>query len=56
MTPSFYIDKFRKYGKTYGRYEGPSPIVVTKDPELMKSVLVKNFDSFQAVLELPVSV
>ena len=35
-----------KYGKTYGRYDGVTPVVVTIDPEIIKSVLVKNFDSF----------
>ncbi len=45
-----YQEKFRRLGaKTYGRYEGVRPVVVTMDPEVMKSVLVKNFDCFTDV-------
>ncbi len=41
--------------KTYGRYDGPQPVIVTKDPEIVKSVLVKNFDSFHQTLNFSVS-
>ena len=37
---------FKKYGKTFGRYDGICPVVMTIDPEIIKNVLVKNFDSF----------
>lgn len=43
------LTKFKKYGKTYGRYDGVKPVIVTKDLEIMKSVLVKNFDSFHEI-------
>ncbi len=43
-------DKFRKFGtKTYGKYDGIIPTVVTIDPEIIKNVLVKNFESFSDV-------
>ena len=52
----FHTNKFKKFGtKTYGCYTGTTPAIVTIDPELLKSVLVKNFDSFPAALDLPVS-
>ena len=44
----------KKHGKTYVKYEGVHPTLVTIDPELIKLVLVKNFDSFSDVLELQV--
>ena len=45
------LDKFRELGtKTYGRYDGIVPTIVTMDPEVLKSVLVKNFESFTDIL------
>ena len=53
----FFLNKFKKFGtKTYGCYSGPIPAIVTIDPELLKSVLVKNFDSFPAAIDIPVSI
>ena len=40
------MDKFRRYGKTYGRYNCAVPCIVTMDTELIKSVTVRNFDCF----------
>ncbi len=40
-------DKFRQLGtRTYGRYDGVQPVITTMDPDVMKSVVVKEFDSF----------
>ena len=45
-----FLDKFRQFGtKTFGRYDGIVPCLVTIDPDLVKSVLVKNFDNFSDV-------
>ena len=53
----FYLNKFKKFGtKTYGCYTGPTPTIVTIDPELVKSVMIKNFDSFPAAMDVPVSI
>jgi len=35
-----------KYGPTFIHYIGIKPMVVTEDPEIIKSIMVKNFDSF----------
>ena len=53
----FYLRKFKEFGsKTYGCYTGPTPTIVTIDPELVKSVMIKNFDSFPAAMDVPVSI
>ena len=45
----------KKLGKTFGRYEGIMPVISTIDPEIIKSVMVKNFDSFTDIFEMDVS-
>ena len=49
---SYYLSKFKKYGLTYGRYEGIAPVVCTIDPEIIKSVTMKNGDSFQETFKI----
>ena len=49
-----YTDKVKKFGKTYGRYNGTQPTLVTIDPELVKSIIVKNFDSLHGIIDIPV--
>ena len=51
----FYLKKVKKYGKSYFRYNGIHPTLVTSDPEMIKSILIKNFDSFSEIIELDVS-
>ncbi len=36
----------KKYGKTYGSFEGRRPVLVTRDPELMKQIFVKEHPNF----------
>ena len=40
------ISTFKKYGKTYGFFEGSSPVIVTKDVKFIKAVMIKDFSSF----------
>ena len=44
----------KTHGKTYGLYEGVTPVIVTIDPEIVKSVVAKNFDSFTDTFDFPV--
>ncbi|XP_067135814.1 uncharacterized protein [Centruroides vittatus] len=37
---------YRKYGKIFGIYEGSNPVLMIADPNLMKDILVKDFQSF----------
>lgn len=36
----------KKYGKTYGYYEGPKPVIVTSDINIINDVFVKQFNNF----------
>ncbi len=46
-----HMDKFKKFNSlTYCKYEGRTPILVSMDPEIVKSVLIKNFDSFGMIM------
>ncbi|KAG0439635.1 hypothetical protein HPB47_016572 [Ixodes persulcatus] len=38
-------DRYRKFGKLFGVYEGAEPVLFVADPELVKRVLVKDFPS-----------
>ncbi|EEC07771.1 cytochrome P450, putative, partial [Ixodes scapularis] len=38
-------DRYRKFGKLFGVYEGAQPVLFVADPELVKRVLVKDFPS-----------
>ncbi len=52
-----HMDKFKKFNSlTYCKYEGAMPILVSIDPEIVKSVLIKNFDSFPYIMSPEVKV
>ena len=38
----------KKYGKTYGYYEGHLPIIVTSDTDIIQDVFIKQFGNFIA--------
>ena len=48
-------ESFKKYGKTYARYDGREPSILTIDPELIKCIMVKNFDSFSDTFDWELS-
>ena len=50
-----HLEMFAKYGKTYGKYDGPRASIASIDPEVAKSVLVKNFDCFADSTDYDVS-
>ena len=41
----------RKLGKTWARYDGVAPCIVSIDPDFIKEVLVKQFDNFTDVFD-----
>ena len=43
-----------KHGKTWGVYEGASPVVYTVDTDLIKEIFVKKFDYFPERMALDV--
>lgn len=57
-TPMFrqYMKWAKDYGKTYGYFEGPTPVIVTSDTELLSEVFVKQFKAFHARKIFPVQV
>lgn len=40
------MEEFKKYGKLYGKFEGTKPNIYIGDCDLVRSVLVKDFDHF----------
>jgi hypothetical protein len=46
-SPSLVLREWtKKYGKTYGYYEGPRPVIVTSDINIINDVFVKQFNNF----------
>ena len=48
-------EQFKKFGKTWAKYDGSVPTIRTIDPEFIKEVTVKQFDNFHATLDIPLS-
>ena len=42
----WYQEKCRELGRTFARYNGVAPTIVTIDPEFIKEVTVKQFENF----------
>ncbi|CAG2177716.1 unnamed protein product, partial [Oppiella nova] len=40
------LDRIQQYGKIYGTFEGTKPILSVAEPELIKQILVKDFQNF----------
>ncbi|KAL4231955.1 hypothetical protein ACF0H5_009532 [Mactra antiquata] len=57
-TPMFqqYRKWAKEFGKTFGYFEGPSPVIVTSDTDVLSEVFVKQFKSFHARKVWPVQV
>ena len=49
------IEQCKKFGKTWAKYDGVTPCIVTIDPEVIKQITVKQFENFTDTfdLELP---
>ena len=50
------LDQCNKFGKTWARYDGFRPTIVTTDPEFIKQVTVKQFDCFMDSFGLDVDI
>ncbi len=48
----WYVKKIQQLGKTFVRYDGVTPTIVTIDPEIIKEVTAKQFDNFTDILEM----
>ena len=48
-------EQFKKFGKTWAKYDGSVPTIRTIDPEFIKEVTVKQFDNFHATLDISLS-
>ena len=42
-----FIEYSKKYGRVYKMYLGRDPIITVADPEILKHILVKDFDKFR---------
>ncbi|KAL9966310.1 hypothetical protein ACROYT_G024364 [Oculina patagonica] len=42
-----FVECGKKYGKVYKMYLGRSPMITVADPEMLKHILVKDFDKFR---------
>ena len=51
----WYLEKHRELGRTFTRYEGVTPCIVTIDPDIIKEVTVKQFDNFTDVVDIEFS-
>ncbi|XP_054712374.1 cytochrome P450 3A8-like [Uloborus diversus] len=40
------VDRYKKYGKIYGHFEGSKPAISIADPALLRNILVKDFHVF----------
>lgn len=49
------MDKMKKFGKTYVGYEYVQPILITIDPDLIKSVTITHFENFTDILNFKVT-
>ena len=46
----------RQYGRTFARYMGINPAIVSIDPEFIKEITVKQFDNFSHVFTTEIHV
>ena len=42
-----FVEYAKKYGKVYKMYMGRSPMITVADPEMLKHILVKDFEKFR---------
>ena len=50
------LDQCNNFGKTWARYDGFRPTIVTTDPKFIKQITVKQFDCFMDSFGLDVDI
>ena len=53
VVSEYFFNQCKKFGRTWGYYNGQTPTIVTSDPEFIKQVTVKQFDNFTDTFQLP---
>ena len=53
VVSEYFLNQYKKLGRTWGYYDGQTPTIVTADPEFIKQVTVKQFDNFTDGIPLP---
>ncbi|XP_030834095.1 cytochrome P450 3A30 [Strongylocentrotus purpuratus] len=51
--PENFVEWNKKYGKVYGTYSFRDPVLVVGDPEMLRHLLVKSFNSFHNRVSFP---
>jgi len=53
----WFTEKVKQHGRTFARYMGVNPTIITIDPEWIKEITVKQFENFTDVMtdEMPVA-
>jgi len=46
VIPDLEIERYQKYGKVYGYFDGSHPILNISDLQVIKNILIRDFDSF----------
>ncbi|XP_076361148.1 cytochrome P450 3A8-like [Tachypleus tridentatus] len=46
-------ERYKKFGKIYGKFEGSTPALVVAEPELIKQIMVKDFHAFNNRRDIP---
>ena len=53
VVSEYFLNQYKRFGRTWGYYNGQTPTIVTADPEFIKQVTVKQFDNFSDTIPLP---
>ncbi|KAL3877748.1 hypothetical protein ACJMK2_035410 [Sinanodonta woodiana] len=49
------IDWSKQYGRIFGYYEGWTPVIAVADPQILRQILVKDFDNFRSRKPFPLA-
>nr|AIL94155.1 cytochrome P450 CYP3027C1 [Tigriopus japonicus] len=49
------MDKMRRFGKTYVRFEMAQPVLVTIDPDLIKAITITHFENFSDIIDFKIN-